>query len=378
MFRCLIVGLWTFFIAMPVSAAIKQPHGFYLMQSLHLQSVIASVLASPQIAGVHLRDAWELLEPSPGTFSFTWLDGQVARAKAAGKQVTLGIYTGKHSPSWLGVPLVSGVPTPWDPRVTAANDAMIAALGSKYANDPTIVAVHMSGPATDASIEMHYPAGLTSANGYSDAAVIQSWENTIDTYSQAFPNTALVLDLAMVPDARGTVTNAVVDYAQSTLGARANFIQCSLHATTSPNYGPQAMVTALGKQGYNVGFEMVGPSTNTSRFGGPFSAALAIGQAAGADWYQIYQPDQKNIPANYVFPPPLGANFALGGDVNAGLSIGVAVPEPDSRVMLVAAAPALFLRRRQRTGCHHPEPPGKGRGELPAAERRRHVARVSN
>src|SRR6476620_2326981 len=276
MFRFFWGGLTALIFAYPVAAAVKQPHGFYLMQSLHVQSVKASVLASPQIAGIHLRDAWDLVEPSPGTFSFNWLDGQLARAKADGKQVTLGIYTGKHSPSWLGVPLVGGVPTPWDPRVAAADDVLIAALGKKYAGDSSVVAVNISGPATDASMEMHYPSGLTTAKGYSDAAVIQSWDHTIDAYSQAFPNTALVLDLGMVPDVRGAVTNAVVDYARSTLGARANFIHCSLHATTSPNYGPQALVTSLGKQGYNIGFELIGPSTNTTRVRGPLSAPSSI------------------------------------------------------------------------------------------------------
>src|SRR5437868_15198363 len=98
MLRYFFGGLVALVLAHPVAAAVKQPHGFYLMQSLHVQSVTASVLATPQIAGIHLRDSWNLLEPSPGTFSFNWLDGQLARAKAAGKQVTLGIYTGDHSP----------------------------------------------------------------------------------------------------------------------------------------------------------------------------------------------------------------------------------------------------------------------------------------
>jgi Beta-galactosidase len=349
MSRCFLVGLVTLCLALPAAAQVRQPHGFYIMQSLHAKSVSDSILASPQLSGIHLRDAWDLLEPAPGVFSFSWLDGQLARAKAADKQVTLGIYTGKHSPSWLGVPLVSGVPTPWDPRVTAANDAMIAALGQKYANDPSVVAVHMSAPATDASMEMHYPSGLTKAPGYSDAAVIQSWESSIDAYSQAFPNTALVLDLAMVPDVRGAVTNAVVDYAESTLGERVNFIHNSLHATTSLSYGPQALVTELGQQGYNVGFEMLSPSTS-SRFGGTFGQALAIGQAAGADWYQIYQPDQKNIPANYVFPPaPLGVSVDVGGVVGLSLSTSIAIPEPSSVLMLLIAVPTLLIGRRWRS-----------------------------
>src|SRR3954465_15811092 len=98
MFRFFLGGLTALVFALPAGAAIKQPHGFYLMQSLHVQSVKAGILASPQIAGILLRDTWDQVEPSAGTFSFSWLDGQLARAKGAGKQVTLGIYTGKHSP----------------------------------------------------------------------------------------------------------------------------------------------------------------------------------------------------------------------------------------------------------------------------------------
>src|SRR4029079_18654811 len=79
MFCFFLSGLTALIFACPVAAAVKQPHGFYLMQSLHVQSVKASILTSPQISGIHLRDAWDLVEPSPGTFSFSWLDGQLAR-----------------------------------------------------------------------------------------------------------------------------------------------------------------------------------------------------------------------------------------------------------------------------------------------------------
>jgi hypothetical protein len=87
---------------------------------------------------------------------------------------------------------------------------------------------------------------------------------------------------------------------------------------------------------------MIGPSTNTARFGGPFSAALSIGQSAGADWYQIYQPDQDKIPANYVFPPPPRG-------VNLGATVGSTVPEP-SMGALAALATADFCLLRRRSG----------------------------
>jgi hypothetical protein len=93
---------------------------------------------------------------------------------------------------------------------------------------------------------------------------------------------------------------------------------------------------------------MIGPSTDTARFGGSFGAALAIGQAAGADWYQIYQPDQNNIPKNYVFPTQsLSVNFALSGGGDVGASSGASLPEPSTGVLIVFAAAGFCLPRRR-------------------------------
>jgi hypothetical protein len=264
-------------------AEIRQPNGFYVMQALHQENVPDDVLSSPKLAGIHLRDQWQMREPSPDVDSFSWLDGEIARAKSFGKQVTLGIYAGTSSPSWLNVPLVNGVPIPWDPLVTAAHTEMVAELGAHYGNETAIAAVHISAPPTNNSLEIFFPNGLTSVPGYSDANIIASWDASIDAYSAAFPNNALVVDVAMVPDVNGAITNAVIDYARQVLGSRANFIHCSLKATTSPAAPMQTTIVNLHQQGARIGFEMVSPSTDTARFGGPFTAALAIGQAAGAD-----------------------------------------------------------------------------------------------
>jgi glycosyl hydrolase family 42 (putative beta-galactosidase) len=288
-------------------ANIRQPNGFYVMQGLHQTNVSDDVLNTPSLSGIHLRDQWQLLEPAPDTYSFTWLDGQIARAKSLGKQATLGIYAGTSSPAWLNVPLVNGVPIPWDPAVTAAHDGMVAALGAHYRDETDIAAVHISAPPTNQSLEMYFPDGLQSVPGYSDANIITSWDAAIDAYSAAFPNNALVLDVAMVPDVGGAITNAVIDYARQVLGDRANFIHCSLKATTPPGAPIQQTIVGLRQDGARIGFEMVSPSTDVARFGGPFTDALAIGQAAGASWYQIYQADVPSIPYNF---------FGVPGDYN--------------------------------------------------------------
>jgi hypothetical protein len=370
---------------------IRQPDGFYVMQALHQANVPDDVLSSPKLAGVHLRDQWQLLEPTPEEYSFTWLDGQIARAKTLGKQVTMGVYAGTSSPAWLNVPLFNGVPIPWDPAVTAAHDQMVAELGAHYRDETAISAVHISAPATNNSLEMYFPDGLTNVPGYSDANIIASWDAAIDAYSMAFPNNALVLDVAMVPDVSGAITDAVTSYARQVLGERANFIHCSLKATTNPTAPHQQTIVNLHQDGARIGFEMVSPSTDVARFGGPFTDALTIGSAAGAAWYQIYQADVPSIPDNFfgvpgdfngngivdtadytVWRDTLGrtgaglkadgngngmidagdygvwqSNFGHTAGSGAGASANPAVPEPATFVLLISAVTGSCIRRHR-------------------------------
>ncbi len=297
------------------AGTIQQPSGFYVMQAVHQANVSDSVLADPRLSGIHLRDAWSLLEPTATTNSYGWLDEQIARAKSRNKQVTLGIYSGTKSPTWLGAPLISGAPLPWDTRVTTAFSAMVAELGAHYHNEPAISAVHISSPATNNSMEMFLPDGLTTTTGYTDQKIIDVWKSAINTYAIAFPDKALVLDIAMVPDVNGAITDAVAAYAMLALGPRINFIHCSLKASTDPLAPHHETVAQLHAAGARIGFEMACPSIDTTRFGGTFVDALAIGEAACASWYQIYQADVPSIPANFFGIP---GDYNHDGHVNAG------------------------------------------------------------
>ncbi len=301
-------------VSSALAGTIQQPSGFYVMQAVHQANVADGVLGMPQLAGIHLRDAWSLVEPTPSTNSYAWLDDQIARAKSLNKSVTLGIYAGTQSPTWLTAPLISSVPLPWDTRVTTAFSAMVAELGAHYRSEAAISAVHITSPATNDSMEMYLPDGLTSTAGYTDQKIIDVWKSAIDSYANAFADKALVLDIAMVPDVSGAITDAVAAYALQTLGQRINFIHCSLKASTNPLAPHHETVVQLHEGGARIGFEMACPSTDTTRFGGTFAAALAIGQAAGASWYQIYQADVPAIPNNFFGTP---GDYNRDGQVNA-------------------------------------------------------------
>ena len=78
------------------AGTIRQPSGYYVMQGVHSQTVKDSMLATPSLAGIHIRDEWALVQPTSSGYSFAWIDGQVSRAAKLGKQVTLGIYAGQN------------------------------------------------------------------------------------------------------------------------------------------------------------------------------------------------------------------------------------------------------------------------------------------
>lgn len=266
-------------VAASLQATIIQPTGNYVMQAVHNQNVKDGVIAATTLTGFHLRDSWSLFEPQKGVFNYAWYDQQLARAARLNKHVTFGLYAGAQSdPSWGNSP---------DEFVKA-----VAALGTRYGNNPLIDAVHMAAPqVTDHSMEMYVPS---SWHG-SDQQAITIWKQSIDTYNKAFPTKPLVLDLAMAPDSRGAITKVVDEYARATLAERLNVIVCNLKASTSLTAPHFQELMRLRGEGVRVGFEMVSPSTDTSRFGGPFSQAMAIGNSHGGSWYQIYQADVPNL-----------------------------------------------------------------------------------
>lgn len=320
---------------------IRQPLGFYVMQAVHNQNVKDSVIANPKLTGFHVRDEWQLIEKTSNNYDWSWIDGQLARANRLNKQVTLGIYTGNNSPTWLGVPRVDNVPIPWDPKVVAEHAQMVAQLGAKYANHPRVDAVHISGTTTSESLEMFYPDGLKNVAGYSDQNVLNSWKSAIDAYGAAFPNNSLILNLAIIPKwPTATITHQVIDYAQAKLGDRATFQVNSLKARwDSSKYqppDPRAVAPAhlqliydLAEEGEWVGWEMVGPSNDANRFKGPFEDAIYLGELADPQYYQIYASDVPRIPNGITFGPPSG--------LASGLSLA-AVPEPST-----AALAAIFV-----------------------------------
>lgn len=253
--------------------AITVPSGDYVMQGVHKRNVKDAIILAPSLTGAHVRDSWEQIEPKPGVYDWQYLDTQFSRVASLHKHVTLGVYSGvRNDPSFAS-------------QLEFNNT--VAALGARYSSSPILDAIHMAAPfVTDNSMEMYLPSGIN----LSTTQIYSTWTSSIDSYNKAFPNNTLVLDLAILP---GGLTQKVDEYARSVLGARFEAIVCNLKASTNPQAKHILELERLRAEGVRIGFEMVGPSSDSSRFGGPFAAAVRLGNLLGGSWYQIYQADVR-------------------------------------------------------------------------------------
>jgi len=130
-----------------------------------------TVLANPDVIGVAIRYPWFDLEPTEGDFDWTFLDGEVARVAAAGKQVLLRIGTMSGRPAWVTTAVrraggtfftfddngvTTTIPVFWDPTFLAKKKAMIAAVGKHFTKNPAVAIVTASF-ANATSEDWHVP-----------------------------------------------------------------------------------------------------------------------------------------------------------------------------------------------------------------------------
>ena len=82
------------------SAGAQVPRGVFSLFATG-KPASQSVLDNPDVVGVSVRQNWADIEPSEGSFDWSFLDSEVARAAAAGKEVLLRINTQAGKPTWV-------------------------------------------------------------------------------------------------------------------------------------------------------------------------------------------------------------------------------------------------------------------------------------
>jgi hypothetical protein len=179
-----------------------------------------ALLQNPSVAGLAVRSAWSTLEPSDGTFDWSYLDGQVSAAKAAGKHVSIAV-SAPDTPQWVydagakAIPLIDpnpnhstygqlfNIPVPWDPIFLDRWTKFLAAFGARYGNEPTVA--YVRGATESVTNGWGFP-GVDANNqpltiyGYTPDKEVMALETVVDATMSAFPHTPLWAEVGSVKD----------------------------------------------------------------------------------------------------------------------------------------------------------------------------------
>ena len=323
------------FLAMPAIAVADVPRGVF---SLGTSGKAASdtVLANPDVTGISVRYGWVDLEPTEGNFNWNFLDSEVARAKAAGKQVLLRIGTQSGKPPWVTAAVrkaggkfftfddngvITTIPVFWDPTYLAEKKAMIAALGKHFAKNPTvaIVTASFANAVTEDWNVPHTAEDIANwfAVGYSTENLLGAGKQIIDATMAAFPNQLVTLAIGGNGHAGGTGNlDPTADYVAENAIATARtswpgrlIAQINSLSTFNPKApGPDGSIwNLLWDSQPDVAGQMVYRCVNDSTYrvngGIPIDPSLALrksvdkGVSYGMNYIEIYQIDVINLPA---------------------------------------------------------------------------------
>ena len=331
-------------LAIPGEAFARAPRGVF---SLSNSDRIANdtVLNNPDVTGVSIRQGWASLEPSEGVFDWTFLDSEVARAAAAGKQIMLRIGTQAGKPAWVtaairkaggtfftfydnGMP--TSIPVFWDPTFLAKKTAMITALGAHFTNNPAVrivVASFANATSEDWNVP-HTPPDIARwlALGYTSEKMLDAGRTIIDATMAAFPNQYVTLAVGSNGEGHGIDLDPTEDYVarNAALNARASwpgrfFVQKNTLKTCIPAApGTDTLYAMIWDFQPLVAWQMLYPCVNDPTYkvncGVPIDPAVALtesvdaGVSYGAKFIEIYQIDVINLPTAITY-----AHDALGG-----------------------------------------------------------------
>jgi fibronectin type 3 domain-containing protein len=222
------------------------PKGIFSMPAAETNGFPDQILNDPRIVGLDIVDFWADIEATEGVYDWSYMDSELAKAEAHGKQVVLGVVSGGvNVPDWLlanpnvqtftfiddnpyhstyGQPLT--MPVFWDPIFLAKKIALIQAAGAHFASHSSVVVVNCSfanSMTADWNIPGEPPDLLNwQQAGYSTDLMVNAGEMIIDATMAAFPNQNVVMGIGRgagdLDPTSDYLSEAIVDYATTTYG----------------------------------------------------------------------------------------------------------------------------------------------------------------
>lgn len=171
-----------------------------------------SAFSNPNLAGVVVRFKWENLELAPNIFDWSFIDGEIAKAKASNKRVTIQplgypnwIVTALGASSYLYIDRNTFHSTyldtlrdviTWDGVYLSRVENLIDRLAEKYSRDTVVSYINLIG----GQISRGLPDSVVTVSGskafwkefpYNADTVVAKMKPMLDRYMLKFPKTPL-------------------------------------------------------------------------------------------------------------------------------------------------------------------------------------------
>ena len=233
----------------------------------------------PKIAGISVRVSWSQIEPEDDQWDWSYLDQVFDWAEYQDKLVMLRVMAGTLAPAHSYDKQVANIPTPWEPRHQAEYAELMQVLAARYGLRSELRLVHVSGFWNSA--EFHVPRKIEDDPRMADAFI-----ERLKATAYAFP--AQRISLNHSPE---SFSQAVISAAQQLFPNQITFQMNALKADINTSWPGYTTIRDLGLEGWDIGWQFVGPSINDKRFGGPFQQAVDIGRLGNPKYWEIYAPD---------------------------------------------------------------------------------------
>jgi len=347
----------------PSDLEAQVPHGVFALFGTGTESA-SDALQNPDVVGISIRQDWAELEPSEGSFDWSFLDGEVAKAAANGKVILMRINTQARKPAWVtnaieqaggffftfdddGVPTT--IPVFWDPTFLAKKKAMITALGAHFTSNPTVkivVASFANAKSEDWSVPHTGPdVANWLAVGYTTEKMLDAGKQIIDTTMAAFPNQYVTLAVGGNGHVGGTNLDPSATYvaASAVAAGRAAWpgrliVQINSLSTfnpvapgtinstwnllwnSQPDVAAQMVYWCYDEPTYRVNGGVPGDPATI------LTASINAGVSYGTNYIEIYEKDVRNLPsiityARSVLAPGTAASSLL--NVSTRLPVGL-------------------------------------------------------
>ena len=169
-----------------------------------------NVLSHPEVGGVLLIEKWSEIEPSPGVYDFTNLNGKIDSVRSSGLKYALAISGGAFgSPEWLIDSLGAAyhsfqyqnqnwkLPLWWDSIVNDKLTHLSHELGGEYASDTMLSHVYVTQMSVN-GIEGHLNGvdmAAFAVDGFTDQRWVESAVYTSQLFANSFPTKPIVFEV---------------------------------------------------------------------------------------------------------------------------------------------------------------------------------------